>query len=345
MSRAGSSPNGGTTVGSVNFNVTVTGTEQAKAEMAGVAAAAQQQAQAVNQATGAENANAVAKRNLSDRARDLNRSIRQQSEGFFGLVGRVTSALGVFAIFTRVGLQVADMLKSGKERADAFSASLDLTDADGSLKQVETRLASLNSQLAAFRASRINQVVQFAIEGNTENRLTTQIQQAEREAASLRATLRARENSDREADEKKVLEQLQREARRLRMTEEQALADERDRLRASLVAKIEAEERESIKNILRDQLVAIEDAYSARIANAREAAEAELALEREKNKEKERLARETAERQAATIARAITDAITQANNQLSQSNAIGNLDVNIRRLADAIRLLREQMPR
>lgn len=263
-------------------------------------------------------------------ARSLQENYGKQIGLLTSLIGKVTAATGVFALFYRIGEQVSQMLKSGAEQAREFRDALDVSSGAAALAQVEKQIATLQSRLAANQESRIGRVVNW-LSGQSSESLRKQLAELEGIRKSFQdqqnaRTLRERERTEREAAKR------EQQAREALFDELERRADDFETRRLQGIARVNAEEERALADIdhLWDQQLSDREKDTltrlARAIRAEAAARRQEIQEREAAEDAARRDRERKEREAAErIAQAYADAIrSAAQSILSQQQSFFN---------------------
>lgn len=116
------------------------------------------------------------------------------------LLGRAAWATGIATAAYKAGgairEYVVEALKSGTERANEFKASLDLSDAQGSISAIAKELSGLNGEIEAGQTSTVDAIYN-AVRGKGKAALEEQRAELNKTLAQLRAAESARKIRDR----------------------------------------------------------------------------------------------------------------------------------------------------
>lgn len=268
--------------------------------------------------------------------KNLTSKWKKASSGVTSFIGSVTALIGVSALMGRIGYAIGEMALGfvrARDNADAFRLSLRELDTQklrSELNELHDSSTKATSELLNYGA-RFTDWLGLTIESSREAKAAIlELAIAERQAEEV--ARRKAELAEREAKAEKERAQAAAQRRsEIDAENEQLEIDalegvarieaERDRAKRAALRKLAEEEDGIARARLEYQIRLIEEKYAAEVRSAQDA-----------EREKERIARESADRQAKTLADAMSRVLRSINE--GQVGGIGNLSGTIETLAD-----------
>jgi hypothetical protein len=235
-------------------------------------------------------------------------------EAFQFLASRVFGAVAAVTALVAVIDKVQEALKSGTERAREFTASLNIEDPVGSIKQIDEALKLLDGRLERISSGPFNRFIQ-RIQGFSEAQVRDEQASLRQRRESASARIRTEEQRKYTEDVKKGIQEI---------NELDASATEQAlNFKAQKLREFEALRKRINNDGLKKE---IDDAIEALnfITNIR--------LDRVRQAEQEQI--KSAQRQADALARAFADAFKSIQQQ--QTGGFDQITASVQRIAEIV---------